>query len=187
MDPRPPPPPSLLYPGCFFCRTHTTSSNSCYLTATRCRRVQLFSIGSGPGGSGWRHAEIKTGYSCYLTAACRRLGCFFSLVDLGPGATVGGSRIEINIGLSCYLICNDSWRRMALQPNAEFNSYYLFSIILVFVSRCLSLSLSFSMYLSLYLSNLSLLWLPKHFPKVAATDSTTCGLGFYGGKGVYLP
>ena len=28
-------PPLLLYPGCFFCRTHTTSSNSCYLTAAR--------------------------------------------------------------------------------------------------------------------------------------------------------
>ena len=31
---------------------------------------------------------------------------------------------------------------------------------------CLSLSLSFPMYLSLYLSFLSLLWLPWHFPKV---------------------
>ena len=35
-------------------------------------------------------------------------GAFFFLVDLGPGAAVGGMRIEINTGCSCYLICNNS-------------------------------------------------------------------------------
>ena len=30
-------------------------------------------------------------------------GAFFSLVDLGLGAAVGGMRIEINTGYSCYL------------------------------------------------------------------------------------
>ena len=31
----PPSPPSPQYPGCFFCRTHATSPNSCYFTAAR--------------------------------------------------------------------------------------------------------------------------------------------------------
>ena len=44
--------------------------------------------------------EINTGYSCYLTAACRRRGVFFLLVNLGPGAAVSGMRIEINTGPS---------------------------------------------------------------------------------------
>ena len=39
------------------------------------------------------------------------------------------------------------------------------------------LSLSFSVYLSLYLSFLSWLWLPWHFPKVAARHGTP--FGFY--------
>ena len=59
-------------------------------------------------------------------------GSFF-LVDLGQGAAVGGMRLEISTGYSCYLIYNNFWHRMALQSNTEFNSYYLFSVILVFV------------------------------------------------------
>ena len=34
--------------------------------------------------------EINTGYSCYLSAARRRRGRFFLLLDLGPGAAAGG-------------------------------------------------------------------------------------------------
>ena len=36
--------------------THATSPNSCYLTAARRPRGRFFSSGSGPRGSGWRHA-----------------------------------------------------------------------------------------------------------------------------------
>ena len=36
--------------------THATSPKSCYLTAARRPRGRFFSSGSGPGGSGWRHA-----------------------------------------------------------------------------------------------------------------------------------
>ena len=39
--------------------------------------------------------------SCYLTAACPRQGRFFFLVNLDPGAAVGGMRIEINTEYSC--------------------------------------------------------------------------------------
>ena len=38
--------------------------------------------------------EINTGYSCYLSAACRRRGRFFLLLDLGPGAAAGGMGID---------------------------------------------------------------------------------------------
>ena len=31
------------------------------------------------------------------------LGVGFFLVDLGPGAAVGGMQLEVNIGYSCYL------------------------------------------------------------------------------------
>ena len=57
---------------------------------------------------------------------------------------------------------------------------------------CLSLFLSFPMYLSLYLSLLSLLWLPWHFPKVAKYSGThltritrapTKHPGYRGGRG----
>ena len=47
---------------------------------------------------------FKSGYSWYLTAARRRRGPFFLLVDLGPGAAVGRMWIEINPGYRCYLI-----------------------------------------------------------------------------------
>ena len=30
-------------------------------------------------------------------------GAVFFLVDLGPGAAVGGMQLEVNIGYSCYL------------------------------------------------------------------------------------
>ena len=38
--------------------------------------------------------EINTGYSCYLSAARRRRGQFFLLLDLGPGAAAGGMGID---------------------------------------------------------------------------------------------
>ena len=60
-------------------------------------------------------------------------------MDLGLGTAVGGMRIEINTGYSCYLICNNSWHRMALQSITEFDSFSLFSVILVFVCLCLCL------------------------------------------------
>ena len=44
--------------------------------------------------------EINTGYSCYLSAARRRRGRFFLLLDLGPGAAACGMGIEINTGYS---------------------------------------------------------------------------------------
>ena len=96
--------------------------------------------------------EINTGYSCYLTAARRCQGQFF-LVDLGPGAAVGGMWIEINTGYGCYFICNNSRRRMALQSISEFRSYSLFSVILVF-------AFAFSHVFVMYLPFLSLIWLP---------------------------
>ena len=102
----------------------------------------------------------RYGYSCYLTAASRRRGHFFSYLIwvLGPGAAVGRMRIEINTGYSCYLICNDSQYRIALQLIPELNSHSLFSVTLVCPYLSLSLSLyfsmhlSFSVYLSLHLS-----------------------------------
>ena len=68
------------------------------------------------------------------------LGAVFFLVDLGPGAAVGGMRIEINTGCSCYLICNNSWNKMALQSITELDSHSSFYNILVFV--CIGLCLS---------------------------------------------
>ena len=47
--------------------------------------------------------EIKTGYSCYLSAARRRRGRFFLLLDLGLGAAAGGMGLEINTVYSCSL------------------------------------------------------------------------------------
>ena len=58
------------------------------------------------------------------------------LFDSGPGAAVGGMRIEINTGYSCYLICNSSQHKMALQSTTEHNSYSSFSDILVFGCLC---------------------------------------------------
>ena len=58
---------------------------------------------------------------------------FFFLVDPGLGAPVGGMRIEIN---TCYLICNNSRHKMAVQSNTERNSYSSFSDILVFGCLC---------------------------------------------------
>ena len=43
----------------------------------------------------------------------------FFLVDLGPGAAVDGMRIEITTGYSCYIICNNSRHKMALQLMTE--------------------------------------------------------------------
>ena len=66
--------------------------------------------GKGKQGGGalkWDCLEDSLGHTCYVTAA-RRRGFFFLLVDLGPGAAVGGMRLEINTGNSCYLICNNS-------------------------------------------------------------------------------
>ena len=42
-------------------------------------------------------------------------------------------RIEIN---TCFLICNNSQHKMALQLNTELNSYSSFSDILVSVCLC---------------------------------------------------
>ena len=81
--------------------------------------------------------EINTGYSCYLTAACRCRGRFFPPLDLVPGAAVGNMRIEIKTGNSCYLIYNNARQNMAI---TELNSYSSFSAILVFVYLCLCLS-----------------------------------------------
>ena len=39
----------------------------------------------------------------YLSAARRRQGRFFLLLDLGLGEAAGGMGIEINTGYSCYL------------------------------------------------------------------------------------
>ena len=126
----------------------------------------FFSCGSRPGGSGWRHADRDKHWVQLLFDSSSSLpGVFFSLVDLGPGAAVGGMQIEINTGYicylttvivagsgtvgsgwrhadrdkhgySCYLICNNSWHEMALQPIIELNSYSSFSNILVFVLPC---------------------------------------------------
>ena len=53
----------------------------------------------GPGAAvGGMWIEINTRYSCYLTAAHRRQGRVFFLVDPSPGAAVVGIRIEINTG-----------------------------------------------------------------------------------------
>ena len=58
----------------------------------------------GPGAAACgMEIEINTGYSCYLSAARRRRGRFFLLLDLGPGAAAGGMGLEINTGYSCYL------------------------------------------------------------------------------------
>ena len=68
-------------------------------------------------------------------------GAVFLLpVDLGLGAAVGGMRLEINTGCSCYSICNNSRHKMALQSITKLNSYSSFSDILVFVCLCLCLS-----------------------------------------------
>ena len=49
--------------------------------------------------------EINTGYSCYLSAARRRRGRFFLLLDLGPGAAAGGMGLELTLGtVAIYLI-----------------------------------------------------------------------------------
>ena len=53
----------------------------------------------------------------------------------GPG--VDGTQIKINTGYSCYLICNNSRHRMAVQSIYDINSYSLVSVILVFVCLCL--------------------------------------------------
>ena len=60
----------------------------------------------------------------------------FFLVDLGPGAAVDGMRIEITTGYSCYIICNNSRHKMAVQSNTERNSYSSFSDILFFDCLC---------------------------------------------------
>ena len=68
-------------------------------------------------------------------------GAVFLLpVDLGLGAAVGGMRLEINTGCSCYSICNNSRHKMALQSITKLNSYSSFSDILVFVCLCLCLA-----------------------------------------------
>ena len=103
----------------------------------------MFFVDLGPGAAvGGMWIEINTGYSCYLTAARRRRGHFFSLVDLVLGAAVGCIRIEKNTGYSCYLICNNSRHRMVLQLTTKFSSYSLFSDILVFVFVCLCVCIS---------------------------------------------
>ena len=48
---------------------------------------------------------------------------FIFLVDPSPGAAVGGMRIEINTGYSCYMICNNSRHKMALQLITELYSH----------------------------------------------------------------
>ena len=88
-------------------------------------------------------------------------------MDLGQGAAVGGMRLEISTGYSCYLIYNNFRHRMALQSNTEFNSYYLFSVILVFVCLCLCISPCICHCICLFY-----LYMPsKIFPEVAARGS----------------
>ena len=57
-------------------------------------------------------------------------GAVFSLVDLGPGAAVGGMRIEINTGYSCYLTAD------------RFPNIFVFSI-LTMISRTFSQGCTF--------------------------------------------
>ena len=108
----------------------------------------------------------------------------FFLVDLGWGAAVGGMRLEINTGYRCYLICNNSRHKMALQSITEPNIYSSFSDILVFV---------FPMYLSLYLISYiftitfmtfsqSFLWHPR-LPRRSTALDIKCSEGGVGRRG----
>ena len=109
----------------FWVGTHTSSPNSCYLTAACHRWGRFFLVGLGPGAAvGGMLPETNTGHSCYLTAARRRW--FFSLVNLGPDsglwapeAAVCSTRIEINTGYSCYFICNNSRQKTWTSCNVQ--------------------------------------------------------------------
>ena len=105
-----------LYPGWVFCKTHTTSPKV---------------IGKGLGQK--KYMDIDKHSTVAIWERLVVAGAVFFLVHLGPGAPFSGMRIEINTWYSCYLICNNSRHRMALQSITEYNSYSLFSVMLVFV------------------------------------------------------
>ena len=67
-------------------------------------RGSSFHSGSWPGGSGLRHAD-RHWVQLLFDSDSSSPGLVFSLMDLGPGAAVGGMRIEINIRYS-YLEYN---------------------------------------------------------------------------------
>ena len=61
------PPTPLLHPWCILSWTsHNLSNQFLFDCSLSLPRAFFFPFGSGLGGSGWRHVEIKAGNSCYL-------------------------------------------------------------------------------------------------------------------------
>ena len=69
----------------------------------------FFPSGSGPLGSDWQH--VATGKP-WVQLLFDSGSSFYFQVDLGPGAAVGGMRLEINTGYSYYLtVARRPWGR----------------------------------------------------------------------------
>ena len=85
-----PPPPLLLHPRCILSWTsHNLSKQLLFDSGWSSPGRFFLSSGSGPWGSGWRHAaRDKLQYSGYLKADRRRRGRYFFLVDLRRGQRV---------------------------------------------------------------------------------------------------
>ena len=83
----------------------------------------LLDLGPGAAACGMG-IEINTGYRCYLSAACRRRGRFFSPIGSGPGGSGlwNGYRDKHWVQLLFPTLCAQ-WEAFFVHHGLSFNSF----------------------------------------------------------------